>query len=82
MPQPQDMIPVQSSNILNIGYSSEDHELYVTFHKNGVETSTYVYFDFPEDEWEVFSKSPAFGGSFGRHFNEFIKKAGYRFVKL
>ena len=79
MPMPE-MIPVESSNIFEYGYDSDARELYVTFHKGNIPTSTYVYIDFPVEEWEVFRDSPA-DGSWGKHFSAYIRN-NYRYVKL
>ena len=80
MPMPSDVIHVESSNIESISYDADARELYVTFHKDGIPTSTYVYIDFPVEEWEVFRDSPV-DSSFGRHFSQYIRQ-NYRFVKL
>jgi hypothetical protein len=67
-------IPVQSSNIASIGYSTESSTLEVEF-LNG---SVYQYFGVPKDVFDSLMNSSS-KGSFLDHN---VKKAGYSYCRI
>lgn len=64
---------VQSSNLEQIGYDSDNQELYIVFKKSGL---TYVYSDVPESVFEELKNAESLGG----YFNQNIKDV-YSFRK-
>jgi hypothetical protein len=68
-----DRIPVQSTNVAEVGYDSETMTLEVAFH-NG---TLYQYFDVPEVMFQELLRSD----SVGRFLNTQIKNS-YRYAKL
>lgn len=67
-------LPVQSSNLLSIGYKEEQSLLEVQF-KGG---SIYRYFDVPQETYAGLMAAP----SRGKYFHANIKKAGFEFEKI
>lgn len=65
-----DMIPVNSSNVKEVGYDAKNSELHVSFHSSG----TYVYDGVPVDEYEALVTAE----SVGKHFNKYIKNGAYK----
>lgn len=70
---PSNMVPVQSSNIVAIGYDGEPRELRVEFKGN----RTYVYSGVSPEEFDAFLKAD----SKGKHLNENIKPK-HAFVRV
>ena len=68
-----DRIPVQSTNVAEVGYDPETMTLEVAFH-NG---TLYQYFDVPEVMFQELLRSD----SVGRFLNAQIKNS-YRYAKL
>jgi hypothetical protein len=66
-------IPVESSNIADVGYDETTMTLEVGFHSGAV----YQYFDVPEAVHQEFMSA----ASKGTYFNANIK-SNYRYVKL
>ena len=66
-------IPVQSSNVAEVGYEKDSMVLEVLFHSG----SAYQYFDVPEALFSEMLQAE----SIGRFLNEHIKDS-YRYVKL
>lgn len=64
MNRPEDMIPVDSSNIQCIGYDSDNQVVFVDF-LNG---SSYVYKGVPEFEFDNLSNAPSVGSYLHRNF--------------
>lgn len=66
-------IPVDSSNLSQIGYEEETQTLEVTFKKSNL---IYEYFDVPPITWEGLQSAE----SKGNYFNQNIKNS-FRFAK-
>ena len=62
---PLNMVPVQSSNVVAIGYDAEPRELHVEFKGH----HTYVYLDVSPEEYGQFLAAE----SKGKHLNQNIK---------
>lgn len=58
------MIPVNSSNIAEVGYDEENKEVYVRFLNN----SLYVYKGVPIFEYESLINSPSLGSYLNRNY--------------
>lgn len=58
------MIPVDSSNVAEIGYDCDNQEVYVRFHNN----TLYVYRNVPEGEFEGLKNAPSVGSYLHRNF--------------
>ncbi|MCQ2566719.1 MAG: KTSC domain-containing protein [Clostridia bacterium] len=56
----------ESSCFSEVGYDSYYEILVVTFRDSG---ATYLYLDFPEDEWDCFIDADSLGG----YYNSYIK---------
>ena len=67
-------MPVQSTNIVSVGYNAETLTLEVEFHRSGI----YQYFGVPAEIHEGLINA----GSKGTFFNQAIKKGGYPFSKV
>lgn len=67
-------VAVSSSNLASVGYSATEAILEVEFHHGGV----YQYSGVPEDIYLGLMSA----GSHGQYFDQFIKKAGYPYVKI
>jgi hypothetical protein len=67
-------VPVQSSNLAEVGYDPELSILEVRFLKSGV----YQYFGVPQYLYEQLLAAP----SKGTFFNEYIRKAGYPYQRI
>jgi hypothetical protein len=67
-------VPVESSNILSIGYNAETATLEVEFH-NG---SIYQYYNISAELHDGLMKA----GSKGTYLDQHIKKAGYPYNKV
>ena len=63
---------VQSSNILSIGYDSENMVLEIEFNSRGI----YQYFDVPNYEYEELMNSD----SLGKYFHQNIKE-NYQWIQ-
>ena len=73
------MFDVESSNIQQIGYDSEQSELYVRFLAKGNNPSTlYVYYNVEPEMWEDFFAAE----SKGRYLHQYIKQGGYEYGRL
>ena len=72
-----EMIPVESSNILGVGYDDEEDTLYVTFHSGGVSGGRYRYEGVRKEIYEAFMAAP----SKGKFFHASIK-GRFLFEKL
>lgn len=66
-------IPVQSSNVAEVGYDPNTMTLEVAFHSGGI----YQYFDVPEGLFQEMLQAE----SVGRFLNIYIKN-NYRYAKL
>lgn len=66
--------PVSSSNIASVGYDSQREILEIAFHSRSI----YRYFGVPEHLYEGLMNA----ASHGRYFDQFIKKAGYRYERM
>jgi hypothetical protein len=55
---------VDSSNIYAVAYDAESRTMLIRFHKGGVPSSTYVYYDVPPNIAKGFATKP----SKGKHF--------------
>lgn len=64
----------ESSAIDSIDYDIENEQLTIVFHQRG----SYVYFDFPPDEFANFN----FAASRGTYFNLYIRDQGYEFERV
>ena len=73
MSETVDRIPVQSSNVAEVGYDPGSMILEVLFHSGSV----YQYFDVPEGLFREILQAD----SVGRFFNQQIRDS-YRYVKL
>ncbi|TEB04552.1 hypothetical protein Psch_03312 [Pelotomaculum schinkii] len=67
-------IPVESSNLASVGYESETLTLEIEFIKSGI----YQYFGVPEEVYNELMNA----GSKGSYCNQYIKKAGYSYMKV
>ena len=65
---------VQSSNLAAVGYDSSTSTLEVEF----LDGSVYQYFGVPNHIHEGLISA----GSKGSYFNEFVKRAGYSFIRV
>ena len=68
-----DRIPVQSSNVAEVGYDRDSMVLEILFHSGSV----YQHFDVPEGLFREMLQAD----SVGRFFNQQIRNS-YRYVKL
>ncbi len=66
--------PVSSSNLETVGYHSETQTLEIEFRHGGV----YQYYDVPMHRYMELMRAD----SKGHFFDQFIKKAGYRYRKV
>ncbi|GHU12193.1 hypothetical protein AGMMS50225_19540 [Betaproteobacteria bacterium] len=64
MPIPNDMHPVNSSNIASVGYDATEQTAYVQF-LNG---SIYAYRGVPEHEFENLRTAPSVGSYLNRYY--------------
>lgn len=55
---------VDSSNIYAVAYDASSRTMLVRFHKGGVPSATYVYYDVPDKVYRAFFTKP----SAGKHF--------------
>ena len=69
-----DRVPVKSSNVQSIGYDAATRTLEVQF----IDGAVYQYFDVPPSLHEEFMCA----SSFGKYLDKYIKKEGFRYVKL
>ena len=77
-----DRIPVQSSNILSIGYDQETKTLEVEFRPTkNKEARVYRYFDIPYFIYSDLINSAGFTSA-GRYFREAVVKGGYRYEEI
>jgi len=60
---------VKSSNIYAIAYDATSKTMLVRFHRNGVPTATYIYYDVPIQTYRQFFTKP----SVGKHFWETVR---------
>lgn len=67
-------IPVQSSNLVSVGYDRESNTLEIEFHNGRI----YQYYGVGYDVYESLMNA----GSKGSYFNQNIKNAGYPYVKI
>lgn len=67
------MIPVESSNLAEVGYDSSSSTLYVAFHSGGV----YAYFNVPERVFHELLDAPSKGQYHARNI-----KNVYRYQRL
>jgi hypothetical protein len=67
------MIPVSSSNLSAIGYDDHTSTLRIEFN-NG---TAYEYYDVPSKIFDGLMSA----GSKGQYFDQFVKKAGFRYSK-
>ncbi len=67
-------VKVQSSNLASVGYDSSEQTLEIEFHHGGV----YQYYGVPEDRHIGLMSAD----SHGKYFDQYIKKAGYRYQKI
>jgi len=73
------MFDVESSNIWQIGYDSENMDLYVRFLPKGNRESTmYVYNNVEPEVWEGFFAAE----SKGRYLHQYIKLGGYQYERI
>jgi hypothetical protein len=54
----------ESSNVAWARYDADTRTLEVDFKKDGVRSSTYIYLEFPPEEWQAFQEAK----SKGQHF--------------
>ena len=66
--------PVTSSNLASVGYDPQTGTLEIEF-RNG---SIYQYFNVP---LEIFNGLMS-AGSHGRYFDAYVKKGGYRYIRV
>lgn len=73
------MFDVDSSNIQQVGYDSENMQLYIRFLAKGNSSSSlYVYSDVEPEVWEgLFSAE-----SKGSYLHHYIKLGGYEYTRL
>jgi len=69
-----DRIPVQSSNLVSVGYDPTSSTLEIEFHSGRV----YQYFAVPLHIYEGLMSS----ASKGTYFDQYIKKAGFPFSRI
>lgn len=62
-------IPVESSDIVSIGYDSREHVLEIEFGGHRI----YRYFEVPEDVYRLFLRADSYGGYFNAHINKYYK---------
>ena len=67
-------VPVQSSNLVSVGYELGTAILEIEFHSGGI----YQYSGVPEDVHQGLMNA----GSKGSYFHQNIKNAGYPYVKV
>jgi hypothetical protein len=67
-------LPVQSSNLVSVGYDPETLTLEIEFHNGGI----YQYIGVPPEIYEGLISA----GSKGTFFHQFIKKGGYTYSKV
>ncbi len=67
-------INVTSTDIRSVGYDSMSHVLEVEFHSGGI----YQYFGVPVSVYDGLMNA----ASHGTYFNQYVKKAGYRYSKM
>lgn len=66
--------PVASTNLASVGYDFTHKVLEVEFQHGGV----YQYFDVPPAAYAELLAAE----SHGRYFDQFIKKGGYRYLRI
>ena len=66
-------VPVQSSNVAEVGYDQDALVMEVLFHSGSV----YQYFDVPQMLFQEMLQSDSIGGFLNEHI-----KGSYRYVKL
>lgn len=71
----EEMIPVDSSNLLAMGYNAGNQLLTVRFKGGGL----YEYEQVPPEIFELAKRTIQAGGSLGKWFARYIKAGGYRF---
>ncbi len=67
-------LPVSSSNLASIGYDANCAVLEVEFNHGGI----YQYSGVPEEIYQGLMNA----GSHGTYFDQFVKKAGYSYLKV
>ena len=67
-------IPVQSSNLVSVGYEPSNLTLEIEFHKGSI----YQYFGVPQNIHEGLMSA----GSKGSYFDKNIKKVGYSYTRI
>lgn len=66
--------PVQSSNLVSVGYEPDTSTLEVEFHSSGI----YQYFGVPAETHQALMDA----GSKGNYFNHNVKNAGYQCARV
>ncbi|HEY5667535.1 MAG TPA: KTSC domain-containing protein, partial [Candidatus Saccharimonadales bacterium] len=57
--------PVESSDVVSIGYDAKEHVLEIEFHEGRL----YRYLEVPQDMYEHFLKADSYGGYFNTYIN-------------
>lgn len=73
-----EMIPVDSSNLLAIGYNAKNQVLRARFKGGGL----YEYPEVPPEIFEVARRTIQAGGSLGKWFAQYVKNGGFKFRKV
>lgn len=71
-------LPVNSSNLASVGYDPTSSTLEVEFRSGGV----YQYFAVPAEIYHQLLALSDQGSGVGHYFDQNVKKAGYRFLKV
>ncbi|SKA95803.1 KTSC domain-containing protein [Agreia bicolorata] len=70
--------PVPGSNLAAIGYDTTTLTLEAEFRHGGI----YQYFDVPVEVYTGLMSAANTGQSVGSYFDQYVKKAGYRYRQI